>query len=202
MNEEKEQLSPISILECPFQDVVMTPDSHQKETNEKKPLRKSRRFKRFVRLEPVDLEKRIEENVERQDYDSHHMVETEEDQSENRVNRLFALVKSTLTEEPNHLLVSQKVDKLLLDFFKEDRNIQTRNEDMLVKIAGEWVMRRQEEEYMFMSWEVEETREIYVKEMKWGSINGDEQDHVVEELGNGFVTSLIDELILDLSLRE
>lgn len=172
------------------------------ETNEKKPLRKSRRFKSFVRLEPVDLEKRIEENVERQDYDSHHMVETEEDQSENRVNRLFALVKSTLTEEPNHLLVSQKVDKLLLDFFKEDRNIQTRNEDMLVKIAGEWVMRRQEEEYMFMSWEVEETREIYVKEMKWGSINGDEQDHVVEELGNGFVTSLIDELILDLSLRE
>lgn len=49
---------------------------------------------------------------------------------------------------------------------------------------------------------MEETREIYVKEMKWGSINGDEQDHVVEELGNGFVTSLIDELILDLSLRE
>lgn len=30
MNEEKEQLGPISILECPFQDVVMTPDSHQK----------------------------------------------------------------------------------------------------------------------------------------------------------------------------
>lgn len=107
------------------------------ETNEKKLLRKSRRFESLVQLEPVDLEKRIEENVERQDYDSHHMVETEEDQSENRVNRLFALVKSTLTEEPNHLLVSQKVDKLLLDFFKEDRNIQTRNEDMLVKIAGE-----------------------------------------------------------------
>ncbi|KAJ4912943.1 Uncharacterized protein Rs2_07564 [Raphanus sativus] len=137
VNEEKEQLGPISILECPFQDVVMTPDSHQKETNEKKLLRKSRRFESLVQLEPVDLEKRIEENVERQDYDSHHMVETEEDQSENRVNRLFALVKSTLTEEPNHLLVSQKVDKLLLDFFKEDRNIQTRNEDMLVKIAGE-----------------------------------------------------------------
>lgn len=30
MNEEKEQLSPISILECTFQDDVVTPHSHQK----------------------------------------------------------------------------------------------------------------------------------------------------------------------------
>ncbi|CAF2149290.1 uncharacterized protein LOC106374226 isoform X2 [Brassica napus] len=200
VNEEKEQLSPISILECTFQDDVVTPHSHQKETHGKKLLRKSRRFETLVRLVPVDLEKRIEQYVERQDYDSHPMVQTEENQSENRATRLFALLKSRLTEEPSQLLASQKVDSLLLDFFREDGNTDTRDEHKLVKIVEEWLMRRQEEEYMFMSWEVEEKREIYVKEMKWGFINGDEQDYVVEELGNGFVTSLIDELILDLSL--
>lgn len=200
VNEEKEQLSPISILECAFQDNVVTPHSHQKETHGKKLLRKSRRFETLVRLVPVDLEKRIEQDVERQDYDSHPMVETEENQSENRATRLFALLKSRLTEELSQLLASQKVDNLLLDFFREDGNTDTRDEHKLVKIVEEWLMRRQEEEYMFMSWEVEEKREIYVKEMKWGFINGDEQDYVVEELGNGFVTSLIDELILDLSL--
>ncbi|KAH0901988.1 hypothetical protein HID58_041491 [Brassica napus] len=209
VNEEKEQLSPISILECAFQDNVVTPHSHQKETHGKKLLRKSRRFETLVRLVPVDLEKRIEQDVERQDYDSHPMVETEENQSENRATRLFALLKSRLTEELSQLLASQKVDNLLLDFFREDGNTDTRDEHKLVKIVEEWLMRRQEEEYMFMSWEVEEKREIYVKEMKWGFINGDEQDYVVEELGNdyvveelgnGFVTSLMDELILDLSL--
>ncbi|KAG5413713.1 hypothetical protein IGI04_001280 [Brassica rapa subsp. trilocularis] len=168
--------------------------------NREKLLRKSRRFETLVRLVPVDLEKRIEQYVERQDYDSHPMVQTEENQSENRATRLFALLKSRLTEEPSQLLASQKVDSLLLDFFREDGNTDTRDEHKLVKIVEEWLMRRQEEEYMFMSWEVEEKREIYVKEMKWGFINGDEQDYVVEELGNGFVTSLIDELILDLSL--
>lgn len=156
-------------------------------------MKKSRRFESLVRLEHVDLEKRIEQYVETQDY------ETKEDQSENRANRLFALVKSRLIEQPNHLLASHKVDNLLLDFFKEDGNNETRDEDKLVNIVKEWVMRRQEEECMFMSWEVREKREIYVKEMKWGCINGDERDYVVEELGNGFVISLVDELILDLS---
>ncbi|CAH8275652.1 unnamed protein product [Arabidopsis lyrata] len=170
------------------------------EVNEKKLMRKSRRFESLVRLEPVDLEKRIEQYVERQDYNS-HIIETEGDQSEIRANRLFALVKSRIIEERNQLLASHVVDNVLLDFFKENGNNETRDEDKLVKIVEEWVMRKQDEEYiMFMSWEVREKREIYTKEMKWGCINGDEKEYVVEELGNGFFTSLIDELIHDLSL--
>lgn len=170
------------------------------ETDEKKHMRKRRRFESLVRLEPVDLEKRIEQYVERQDY-KYHIIETEEDQSEIRANRLFALVKSRIIEEQNHLLASHVIDNVMLDFFKENRNNETTDEDKLVEIVEEWVMRRQEEEYnMFMSWEVREKREIYVKEMKWGCINGDGREFVIEELGNGFVSSLIDELILDLSL--
>lgn len=161
-------------------------------------MRKTRRTENFVRVEPVDLKKRIEEYVKRQDYNS-HMGETKE-QWETRANRLFAQVKSRLIEEQRHLLASQKVDSLLLDFFKEDAHNETRDEDKLVKIVEEWVLRRQEEECMFMSWEVREKREIYVKEMKWFCINSEESDYVVEELENGLVTGLIDELILDLSL--
>ncbi|CAA7060145.1 unnamed protein product [Microthlaspi erraticum] len=200
VNEEKEQLSPISILECPFQDDAITsPHSHQKEIDEKKLLRRRRKFESLVQLEPVDLKKRIEKYEEIQDHGS-HVTEIEEDESENRANRLFALVISRIIKEPNHLLASHIVDNLLLDFFKEDKSNETRDEDKLVEIVEEWVMGRQEEEHMFMSWEVREKREIYVKEMKWGSINGDERGYVVEELGNGFVTLLIDELILDLLL--
>ncbi|KAF8095945.1 hypothetical protein N665_0320s0072 [Sinapis alba] len=198
VTEQKEQLSPISILECPFEDDAITPNSHQKETDEKNLMRKNRRLESFARLEPVDLKKRIDEYVKRQDY-NYHMVATEE-QSESRARRLFALVKSRLIEEPIHLLASQKVDTLLLDFFKEGHNGETRDEDKLVKTVEEWVLRRQEEDCMFMSWEVREKRNVYVKEMKWGCINGEERDYVVEELGNDFVTDLIDELVLDLSL--
>ncbi|KAJ0247209.1 Uncharacterized protein HA466_0166440 [Hirschfeldia incana] len=200
VSEEKEQLSPISILECSFEDDATTPpNSHQQETDDKNLMRKTRRTENFVRLEPVDLKKRIDKYVKRQDYDS-HMGETEEGQWETQANRLFAQVKSRLIEEQRHLLASQKVDGLLLDFFKEDAHIETRDEDKLVKIVEEWVLRRQEEECMFMSWEVREKREIYVKEMKWGCINVEESDYVVEELENGLVTDLIYELILDLSL--
>ncbi|VYS63616.1 unnamed protein product [Arabidopsis thaliana] len=199
-NEEKEQLSPISILDCPFQDDAISPPSHHKETDEKKQMRKRRRLESLVRLEPVDLEKRIEKYEERQDYKS-HIIEIEEDQSEIRANRLFALVKSRIIEEQNQLLASHVVDNVLLDFFKENNNNETRDEDKLVEIVEEWVMRRQDDEYnMFMSWKVSEKREIYVKEMKWGCINGDEKEYVVEELGNGFLTSLVDELIHDISL--
>ncbi|KAL0699127.1 hypothetical protein Bca4012_055249 [Brassica carinata] len=201
VNEEKDQLSPISILECPFEDdAINPPNLHQKEIDEKNLMRKVRGFEStIVRVEPVDLRKRIEKDAETQDYYS-HKVETEEDRSENRANRLLALVKSRLTEEPSHLLASQKVDSLLLDFFKEDGHNETRDEDKLVKTVEEWVLRRQEEECMFMSWEVRTKRDVYVKEMKWGRINGEETDYVVEELRNNFVTYLIDELILDLSL--
>ncbi|KAG7616995.1 hypothetical protein ISN45_At04g024190 [Arabidopsis thaliana x Arabidopsis arenosa] len=199
-NEEKEQLSPISILDCPFQDDAISPPSHHKETDEKKQMRKRRRLESLVRLEPVDLEKRIEKYEERQDYKS-HIIEIEEDQSEIRANRLFALVKSRIIEGQNQLLASHVVDNVLLDFFKENNNNETRDEDKLVEIVEEWVMRRQDDEYnMFMSWKVSEKREIYVKEMKWGCISGDEKEYVVEELGNGFLTSLVDELIHDISL--
>ncbi|VVB12000.1 unnamed protein product [Arabis nemorensis] len=197
VNDEKEQLSPISVLECPFEVDSITPHSFQKETDEKKVMTKRLRFKSSIQLEPVDVEKRTEQYVERQDYNS-YMIETEENQYENRAYRLFALVKSRLIEEPNHLLESHKVDNVVIDFFKEDGNNETIDEDKLVKIVEEWVMRRQEEDCMFMSWEVREKREMYVKEMKWGYINEDEKEYVIEELGNCFVTSLIDELILDL----
>ncbi|CAH8306498.1 unnamed protein product [Eruca vesicaria subsp. sativa] len=200
VNEEKEHLSPISILEYPFEDDAITlPNSHQKETEEKNLMRKIRRFESVVRLEPVDLMKRIEEYIKIQDCNS-HMVETEEDQSENRASRLFALVKSRLIEEPSHLLESRKVDSLLLDFFKDEGHNETGDDDKLVKIVEEWLLKRQDDECMFMSWEVREKREIYVKEMTWGCINGEERDYVVEELGNSFVTDLIDELMLDISL--
>ncbi|XP_010448785.1 PREDICTED: uncharacterized protein LOC104731190 [Camelina sativa] len=202
VNEEKEQLSPISILECPFEDDAISPPSHHKERDERtKNERKSRRFETLVRLEPVDLEKRIEQYVGRQDYNSDHITKTEEDQSEIRANSLFALLKSRTIEEHNHLLASHVVDNVMLDFFKEKGNNETRDEDKLVDIVEEWVTRRQEEEYnMFTSWEVRENREIYVKEMKWGCINEDGREYVVEELRTGLFNSLIDELILDLSL--
>ncbi|CAL9226517.1 unnamed protein product [Arabidopsis halleri] len=116
MNEEKEQHSPISILDCPFEDDAITTPLHHKEIDEKKIMRKSRRFESLVRLEPVDLEKRIKKYAERQDYNS-HIIETEGDQSEIRANRLFALVKSRIIEERNQFLASHVVDNVLLDFF-------------------------------------------------------------------------------------
>ncbi|KAG2330497.1 hypothetical protein Bca52824_001677 [Brassica carinata] len=195
VNEEKEQLSPVSILECPFKDEITGLISHQNDTYEKN-ARKSRRVNGLVRLEPLELEKRIEKYVEREEEDySYHVLEAVEDESENRANRLFALVKSRIGET-NNILASNVADNLLLDYLQED-NIGAKEETLMVKKVEDWVMDRQEE--MFMSWEVREKREVYVKEMKWGCINGDEKENVVEELANGFFTFLVDEVIFNLA---
>ncbi|KAL0749215.1 hypothetical protein Bca101_031218 [Brassica carinata] len=197
VNEEKEQLSPVSILECPFEDEITGLISHQNADTYEKNARKSRRVNGLVRLEPLELEKRIEKYVEREEEEySYHVVETEEDESENRANRLFALVKSRIGET-NNILAFNVANNLLLDYPQED-NIGAKEETLMVKKVEDWVMDRQEE--MFMSWEVREKREVYVKEMKWGCINGDEKENVVEELANGFFTFLVDEFIFDLVL--
>ncbi|CAN7092055.1 unnamed protein product [Brassica rapa subsp. narinosa] len=205
VNEEKEQLSPVSILECPFEDDEDDDEedeitgliSHQNADTYEKNARKSRRVNGLVRLEPLELEKRIEKYVEREEDEySYHVVETEEDESENRANRLFALVKSRIGET-NNILAFNVADNLLLDYLQED-SIGAKEETLMVKKVEDWVMDRQEE--MFMSWEVREKREVYVKEMKWGCINGDEKENVVEELANGFFTFLVDEFIFDLVL--
>ncbi|ESQ38306.1 hypothetical protein EUTSA_v10028604mg [Eutrema salsugineum] len=204
VNEEKEQLSPVSILECPFEDDEddddeedneIIPISHQNDTYEKI-ARKSRRLNGLVRIEPLDLEKRIENyDEERQEEYSYHTLETEEDESENRANRLFALVKSRIGET-NNILASKVADNLLLDYLQEE-NVGSKEEALMVKKVEDWVMDRQDE--IFMSWEVREKREVYVKEMKWGCINGDGRENVVEDLANGFFTSLVDEFIFDLA---
>ncbi|KAG2312251.1 hypothetical protein Bca52824_023808 [Brassica carinata] len=204
VNEEKEQLSPVSILECPFlddeeddeEDAITDHISHQNDTYEII-TRKSKRLNGFVRLEPLDLEKRIENYVEsEEDAYSYHTQETEEDKSESQANRLIALVKSRISEKNNILLTSNVADNLLLDYLQED-NIGPKEEALMVKKVEDWVMDRQEE--MFMSWEVREMRQVYVKVMKWGCINEDERECVVEDLANGFFTFLVDEFICDLA---
>ncbi|KAH0938983.1 hypothetical protein HID58_006444 [Brassica napus] len=163
----------------------------------KKTARKSRRFNGSVRLEPLNLEKFIEKQVEsKEDEYSYHTQETEEDGSESRANRLFALVKLTIGETNNILLASNIADNLLLDYFQEDY-IGPKEEALMVKKVEDWVMDRQDE--MFLSWEVREMRQVYVKEMKWGCINEDESECVVEDLANGLFTLLVDEFISDLA---
>lgn len=143
------------------------------------------------------MEKFIEKQVEsEEDEYSYHTQETEEDESESRANRLFALLKLTIGETNNILLASNVADNLLLDYFQED-NIGPKEEALMVKIVEDWVMDRQDE--MFMSWEVREMRQVYVKEMKWGCINEDESECVVEDLANGLFTLLVDEFISDLA---
>ncbi|CAH8358593.1 unnamed protein product [Eruca vesicaria subsp. sativa] len=206
VNEEKEQLSPVSILECPFEDdeddegyTITDLISHHNDTYEEA-ARKGRRLNGLVRLEPLDLEKRIEKYVKREKEEveySYQALETEEDEDEleNRANRLFALVKSRVGETIN-ILASNLANNLLLDYLQED-NIGEKEETIMVKKVEDWVMDRQEE--MFMSWEVREKREVYLKEMKWGCINGDEKENVVEELANGLCTCLVNELIFNLA---
>ncbi|KAJ0243176.1 hypothetical protein HA466_0203980 [Hirschfeldia incana] len=203
VNEEKEQLSPVSILECPFKDdeyddeddAICNHISHKDGTYEKIAT-KSRRLNGLVQLEPLELEKRIDKYVEsEEDEYSYHTLETEEDESESRANRLFALVKSRIGETDN-ILATNVANNLLLDYLQED-NIGPKEETLMVKNVEDWVMDRQEE--MFMSWEVREMRQVYVKEMKWGCINEDERERVAEDLANGFFTFLVDEFICDLA---
>ncbi|KAE8710816.1 Detected protein of unknown function [Hibiscus syriacus] len=176
--ERKELFSPVSVLDCPFDDE--DDNSHFEDgslhagagTKQKfMQKQKVRRMEGLAQLEPVDLEKRIA------------MTELEDEPSP--LESLEAdekLLKALKVRIP-----SEMDDKLLLDLFREKGL-----EDFGVNGNGE---------DMFVGWEMGEGRKTYLKEMErnenWRNLNEENQD-VGSAVELVLFSWLVDELLTDL----
>ncbi|KAK8618058.1 hypothetical protein V6N13_115933 [Hibiscus sabdariffa] len=179
-NEEgKEQFSPVSVLDCPFDDEEEDNNSHFEdgsphvEGRKPKLMQKFRRFDSLGQLEPVDLEKRIA------------MTEHEcpDDDTEGDEKLLKAKIPSKIFKFMD--------GTLLLDLFRE-----TGLEDL--KMVEDWVDGNCED--MFVGWEMEEGRKSYLKETErndnWRNFNEENQD-VGSAVEMEVFSSLVDELLTD-----
>ncbi|KAJ6712402.1 hypothetical protein OIU79_008595 [Salix purpurea] len=219
--EEKEQSSPVSILDCPFHDEeeeeeeISSPVQRSLicvEGTKQKLVQKIRRFESLARLDPLDLEKRIaaaeledESPLQHCSTDSSILkIETKENGAEKDAQELLEHVKSTVA---SHSLAS-KVDSLLLDFFEEKIEENKAGgsvagsygefEQELIKVAREWIDGQPEE--MFLGWEMVERRHVYIKHMeqsgRWEKVDRGKEE-VALELEAEVFNSLVDEVLLD-----
>ncbi|KAG9453053.1 hypothetical protein H6P81_005957 [Aristolochia fimbriata] len=201
-HEEKEQLSPVSVLDFPDEEEDSPFSSFQRnlanmERKKEQLLQKIRRFESLAELAPVDLEKRIAlfeqecsssggENTEKR-------IQEVEEESEAR--EVLELLKSN----SGCSVLEQKTEKLLLDFFSEGLGESVKNVsgDVLLRTASDWLngsdrgTRR----------EVQDDREALVREMemggRWWKLK-QEEDDLLLELEVGVMGVMIDDLLTDL----
>ncbi|XWS49878.1 hypothetical protein CRYUN_Cryun12cG0041000 [Craigia yunnanensis] len=229
LNEEgKEQFSPVSVLDCPFDDEDEDNSSPfqdqlaRVEGIKEKLMQEIRRLESLAQLEPVDLEKRIAlSELEDESLESHkeqlcsvsvnnndNMSDDQDKQEKDREEhkKLLKLLQSKIPSDSFKF----KADNLLLDFFRERLMVEDnarRLVDMgleefgldLFKVAEDWVNGNPQE--LFRGWEVKEGRKAYVKEMERNEIwrnFNEEKEEVGSAVELEIFTSLVDELLTDL----
>ncbi|XP_061988714.1 uncharacterized protein LOC133707168 [Rosa rugosa] len=203
--EEKEQFSPVSVLDCPFEDEDDESSSSspfryrlaRMEGTQHKLMQKIRRFENLAQLEPIDLERRMA------------MSETDGDDRDNRTEEKAGelvkqlIIKTSSSALSNDLVVHMKADKLVVDLFRE-RSVENSKENVVMgevlKVAEEWV---NGESPVLSSWEVENGRKVYVNDMdnnffgKWMKLDEQEKE-VGLELEVEVWNYLLNEFLLDL----
>ncbi|KAA8522340.1 hypothetical protein F0562_013299 [Nyssa sinensis] len=216
IQEEKEQFSPVSVLDFPSDDEEEVSSPFQirlarLEGIKQKHMQKIRRFESLTQLEPVDLEELIalsessDEPLELQLCSvsiQGSIVLDKEDEEENETEK-YALELLKLMKADS---LEFNADTLLLDFFREritEADALAGGEKFnneLLNIGKDW-MSGQSTLTQLLEWEVQRNRQAYVRDMekagRWGKLD-DEKEEVVMELEVEVLASLINELLLDL----
>ncbi|XP_058084864.1 uncharacterized protein LOC131232569 [Magnolia sinica] len=192
--EEKDQLSPVSVLDLhPYEDEE-SPSSNLPNTKrtKKKIHHKLGRFGIISQLGPINLDKQIYQTE----------LEEEEDEDMKATDKAYDLLK-ILKARHGEVKKGTGVDRLMLDFFREGlvesktkRSMRVKEEEELLRTAGHW-----------MNLEggrglgVEDNKVAYVKGMeesgRWREF-GTEEKEVAVEVETHVFRSLLDELLLDL----
>ncbi|XP_047947478.1 uncharacterized protein LOC125193677 [Salvia hispanica] len=211
-DQEKEQFSPVSVLDCPFdeEDEVSSPFQHRlalMEGTRKKLLKKIQRFECLAKLEPLNLTRRFESQLESDTESSTFLDEEEveeESDDEKEDDEALELLDQVKTIMPSYGLKFE-ADKLMLDFFRERMSNDQRGESLsdhnaLVEISRGW-MDGHDPLGLFMEWEVEKNRKAYVEDMEhggeWKRLD-QEYKEVVLELGIEVCDALLNEVLLEI----
>ncbi|KAF5478339.1 hypothetical protein F2P56_004905 [Juglans regia] len=225
---EKVQFSPVSVLDCPFHEDdedTSSPTPHDKlgrieGTKQKLSHKMIRQFECLAQLEPVDLEKRIALSAGLNHEAPHESLvqtcsmstlenNTFDNQTEKKAEELLDLINTRRSVNGAKF----KADNLLSDFFWErieeninasastsTRGIVNGFESELLKVAEDWLSGGNPLE-LLLGWEVEDGREVYVRDMekggKWRILVEEKEESGLEVEFEVWI-SLLDELVLDL----
>ncbi|PON67614.1 hypothetical protein TorRG33x02_264030 [Trema orientale] len=216
--EDKEQFSPVSVLDCPFedddQDETTSPFNRRLarlEGTKQKLLQKIRRFENLTQLEPVDLEKRIiamTSELEVADGHDHQIKirssssssndQIEDEKAREMVAKLTKVIGAAVPVAPS--------TNLLCDYFRERMEEDRESskdfaEAAAMKAAEDWAVGAPTGELVLLGWEVRERRNAYVMDMekggKWRKLE-EEKGGVGLELEALVWDSLIEEVLLEL----
>ncbi|XP_016440341.1 uncharacterized protein LOC107766122 [Nicotiana tabacum] len=218
-NEEKEQCSPVSILDCPFgdEDEVSSPFQHRLarvEGTTKKLMKKIQRFECLTQLEPLNLEKRIVSSESESESPLTNTSETEVEEQEKEEDkqtvesRALDLVQELKASLPSYNM-KLKAEELLLDFFKgRILNASEHSEELtkgdalnnkLLQVAKDWINGKPIE--VLLDWKVRENRMAYIRDIEsrgeWKNTDLEKQE-VILELEIEVFASLMNELLLDI----
>ncbi|KAL8141667.1 hypothetical protein V2J09_014699 [Rumex salicifolius] len=210
--EEKENFSPVSILNFPEDNEEAgscSPFTHRLnhlEGTREKLMQKLRRFECLSRIDPTNIESRLYSDDNSPLISLHsspspqHIALRKDDEAE----RLLKLMKAKVDVfEANNYIT----DGLLVDFFldglvkgKERRRDLV--EEMLMEEAGDWLTGKCHDQ-VAVGWKVKEKRKVYAKDLEedniWRSNDVDKEEIVVEVEAKVF-GSLVDELVEELIL--
>ncbi|PQQ14278.1 uncharacterized protein Pyn_19588 [Prunus yedoensis var. nudiflora] len=218
IKEEKEQFSPVSVLDCPFEDEddqTSSPFScslARMQGTQQKLMQKIRRFEGLAQLEPVDLEKRMDEIMSDSEVEDeaptsplvgakHNHGAQIVNSTQEKAGELVQLIKSS--SAPSNKLVTLKVEELVLDLCR-DRMVENSDENVVMKevmkLAEDWINGQSQE--LLLGWEVENGRKVYVNDMdkycgNWRELEEEKQE-VGLELEVEVWNSLMKELLLDI----
>ncbi|KAJ9549847.1 hypothetical protein OSB04_022390 [Centaurea solstitialis] len=204
-NEEKEQVSPVSVMDfpCVDEDEVTSPYKHSRiyvKGRKQKLMPKVRKSKTLVQLEPIRLEDRITLSESRtQDSTRESSLQTglqfgqEENHIEKKAIALLQLLKATM---PSHSIFESKTtDSILLGFFIEQINHGNVSNLSILQEARDWINGNGRE------MESQNYKITYITDMekaeKWMKYDDEE---VGLELEFEVFTSLVEELLLEFYL--
>ncbi|XP_073133019.1 uncharacterized protein [Henckelia pumila] len=191
--EEKEQLSPVSVLDCPFDDEddeVSSPYGHRVahvEETKKKLMKKIQRFESLAELEPLNLTERFalqpESDKESAEWPQERPYESNNDKSTSEIvqkededendNKAMELLHQFKHNHPSYG-PKVKVESLVFDFFREritnervKRGGSSVDEEVLLEEVEVWINGQNHPHEPFLGWgEVKANRQSYINDME------------------------------------
>ncbi|CAN6475639.1 unnamed protein product [Victoria cruziana] len=206
---EKELFSPISVLDFSFEDEVTATPLEESLANIRRTkrhlLQKIGRPETVSQLDPVDLQKLYESSgFEILDEDSEcstNYIDSNNgrDLNDEKIEDVEDCVREILNEFLDASIKSQwgSFELLVIDTLREELSIASKlDENELVKIASGRI-----KEWLLMENQMEESRELFVKEMEvnqdWSKFTMDKEEMVME-LEVTVLRRLVHELFFDL----
>lgn len=192
---------------------IITGDHH-------KHTQKRRHFKSVATLEPVTLEKRIDQWSKPEDEPYNHDAKhcsvlvpimctqhvtsymLHDNYLVENAGKLLNFVKRSI---PSNCLMI-KAENMLFDYFNqsigENNDIDHSKKLHLCEVAEDWINGQPQE--LYSGWEVKEGRKVYIREMdrEWKNYDQEITQQLAVDLENDVFTSLVNELVHDLTMQQ